>query len=269
MEKEGKISWEEAVIWFCSQTSNRQEVLNNYFDEDTFEAAERFYNSAEFTETMKWLPPHPGKLLEIGAGRGIASYAFAKKGYEVTALEPDPSNFVGAGAIKKLIARTRLEISVKEDFGERLPFSDKTFDIVYVRQVLHHAKDLNKFSSEVYRVLNNKGVFAAVREHVIDDAEGLKVFLNNHPLHHLYGGENAYTLYQYLSALKVGGFKKINKLAPFDSDINLFPSSKNKIKSAFNYNICRFNPIYNMIFKFYNFKFRTPGRLYSFFSYKF
>jgi ubiquinone/menaquinone biosynthesis C-methylase UbiE len=269
-ELSGNLTWEKAVLWFCSQKSNYQAVLDNYFDENVLNAAERFCNSQEFAETLNLLPKPPKRLLEIGSGRGIAAYAFAKYGFEVTALEPDPSNFVGSGAIKSLVSLSQIGISIKEEFGEELPFEDNTFDIAYVRQVLHHAKDLNKFCYEVQRVLVKNGIFIAVREHVINHSEDLQSFLDSHPLHHLYGGENAYSLAQYLSAIKGSGLKIIRKLATYDSDINLFPSSKEKIKSqlALNHFIFRFNLINGIIFKFYNFRHKNPGRLYSFIAYK-
>jgi ubiquinone/menaquinone biosynthesis C-methylase UbiE len=267
---DGEFSWEKAVLWYCLQESNQQAVLDNYFDENVIDAAERFLRSSEFIETLKLLPPPPQQLLEIGSGRGIAAYSFAKSGYNVTALEPDTSNFVGSGAIKKLVSQTDIKFTVIENIGENLPFNDQTFNIVYVRQVLHHAKDLKMFCAEVSRVLKKKGIFIAVREHVIDKPNDLQTFLEIHPLHHLYGGENAYTLTQYLSAIKISGLKILKTLAPYDSDINLYPSSKEVIKAHLSLkgNIYRFNPIINLILKYYNFKYRNPGRLYSFIAYK-
>jgi tRNA1(Val) A37 N6-methylase TrmN6 len=36
-------------------------------------------------------------VLDVGAGRGIASLLWALRVYEITALEPDPSDLVGNG----------------------------------------------------------------------------------------------------------------------------------------------------------------------------
>ena len=83
-----------------------------------------------------------GKALDVGAGRGIASYALAREGFQVTSLEPDPSAIVGAGAIRALAAEAALPISVVEEFSERLPFVDGAFDVVFARAVLHHTRDL-------------------------------------------------------------------------------------------------------------------------------
>ena len=48
---------------------------------------------------------HQLQALDLGAGRGISSYALAREGWQVTALEPDPSMLIGAGAIRSLVAK--------------------------------------------------------------------------------------------------------------------------------------------------------------------
>jgi len=266
-----KITWEEAVRWYCCQPGNEQAVLDNYFDDNVVDAAQRFSRSREFMETLALLPaPRNGRLLEIGAGRGIASYAFAVNGYMVTAMEPDPSNFVGAGAIRKLAQETTINISVIENVGELLPFDDACFDIVYVRQALHHAKDLYKFTSEIARVLTNNGLFIAAREHVIDHESDLTAFLDSHPLHHRYGGENAYTLNQYVHAINTGGLKLKRSIATFNSDINLYPSSQNELLIHFSQNFGFRLPLFfhNLLFSYYSATTKAPGRLYTFLAIK-
>src|SRR5690606_2448989 len=51
----------------------------------------------------------------------------------------------------------------------------------------------------------------------------LPAFLNSHPLHRLYGGENAFLLSDYLGALDGAGLKLKKTLNTLESDINLFP----------------------------------------------
>ena len=77
----------------------------------------------------------------------------------MTALEPDPSALVGAGAIRALAAEARLPIDVVEEFSERLPFANDTFDVVFARAVLHHTRDLDSACREMFRVLRPGGIF--------------------------------------------------------------------------------------------------------------
>ncbi|MCU0885274.1 MAG: hypothetical protein MUC44_10055 [Beijerinckiaceae bacterium] len=67
-----------------------------YFDEPVA-AALRYQASAEFGAVRALLPPKAGRALDLGAGNGILSHALAREGWAVTAVEPDPSELVGAG----------------------------------------------------------------------------------------------------------------------------------------------------------------------------
>jgi SAM-dependent methyltransferase len=219
----GDMTWEQAVMWLRCQPDQAELVRACYYDDPLIDAAKRFADSGEWQGVRTLLSGRPGRALDLGAGRGISSYALARDGWLVSALEPDPSGLVGAGAIRSLANETGLAITVEEQCGERLPFSDGAFDLVHGRQVLHHAKDLEGVCREVGRVLKHGGLFIATREHVISRPEDLGVFLDHHPLHRFYGGENAYLLRQYLSAITGGGLSILRVMGPYDSPINYFP----------------------------------------------
>lgn len=222
--KSGQMSVEDAVRFFQSSPEFADLVRDAYFDDDVRLAARRFAESGEFLETLRWASLSArGDVLDLGAGRGIASYAFAHAGARrVFALEPDPSDVVGLGALQIVIGDS--PIAPFAAFAEAIPLPDESCDLVYARQVLHHIPNLPAAMREVARVLRSGGLFMACREHVVDDAGQLQAFLSAHPVHQRAGGENAYRLDQYLSAINQAGLLLREVIRPLDSVITLFPA---------------------------------------------
>lgn len=225
------ITWEEAVEQLRSDPAQRELVLSCYYDDPLEAAAERFAASEEWA-AVRALLPAAGKVLEIGAGRGISSVAFAKAGWTVTALEPDASDVVGAGAIRSLAESSGVFIEVVENWGESLPFPDEAFDLVYGRAVFHHARDLDAFSAEVCRVLKPGGQVLLTREHVLSNESDIEQFFKTHHLHRLYGGEAAYTLARYTGALEAGGLTVTGVIGPKSSAINFFPETTASVEAS-------------------------------------
>jgi ubiquinone/menaquinone biosynthesis C-methylase UbiE len=229
---ETRSSWEEAVTWLRAQPDRQDLVLAAYYDDPLIEAAHRYWQSDEWRCICSLLLPGPGKdALDVGAGRGIASYALAKEGMRVTALEPDPSELVGAGAIRGLVAQCSLPIQVVEHYSEQLPFADNSFDVVFGRAVLHHTRDLRTACREFFRVLRPGGLLMAVREHVISRPGDLQAFHVIHPLHARYGGEMAFLLKDYVEAITAAGFTLKNVVGPLRSPINYSPANIAHLRS--------------------------------------
>jgi SAM-dependent methyltransferase len=223
------ITWEDAVSWLIKQPDKRDIVLDCYYDSPLSAAADRYWKSGEWQAVRSYLPKKKAAALDVGAGRGITSFALAKDGWQVTALEPDPSNLVGVGAIRSLFQETNLPINVAQEFGEQLPFADATFDLVLARQVLHHARDLPQLCREVSRVLKPGGTFLGLRDHVLYRKSDLEEFLNDHPLHNLYGGENAYLITEYLDALTAAPLRVDKVLRSFQTAIHYDAQAKIEI----------------------------------------
>jgi len=272
-----QLTWEEAVQWLKYQPDRQDLVRACYYDDSVLEASQRFVSSEEwqavFDIANDWMK---GDVLDLGAGNGISSYAFAIAGCRVTALEPNPSDIVGAGAIAKLAKESNLDIKVIQSFGESLPFDDNIFDIVYGRQVLHHAENLSKLCQEAARVLRPKGLFIATREHVISQPQDLEYFLQSHPLHQLYGGENAFLLKQYNDAILQAGLKLQASYGHYQTVINYAPITRsryqqniaNKLKKYVGSQLASWlsnqSNFIKLVSNIHTWRDHTAGRLYSF-----
>lgn len=248
-----------------------------YFDGTVLEAGQRYWASEEWQAVRLLLPGATGRALDVGAGRGIASYALARDGWKVCALEPDSSALVGAGAIRSLALASAYPIEVFEAFGERLPFESGQFDLVIARQALHHARNLPALVKELYRVLRPGGRLVALRDHVISSAGDLARFHAAHPLHRLYGGEHAYLLEEYISAISNSGLSMQKVIAPLESPINYAPLTRETLAAGIadqlpNFfvarriarRLLRSRAILTITLKLLRRVDNRPGRLYSF-----
>jgi SAM-dependent methyltransferase len=227
---------EETVKHIRSIAQYADLVKQTYVEEDLVLNVERFKKDIEFSETLKIVKqyaPNALRILDIGSGNGVSVLAFALMGYEVTSVEPDPSNTIGAGAIRELVNHYNLQskVEVHEKFAEEIGFKDEMFDIVYVRQTMHHAYDLPKFVAECARVLKKNGLFLTIRDHVIFDKADKEDFFKNHPLHKFNNNENAFLSDEYKAAMTGAGLTIKKEIKFFDSPINYYPETEINIEN--------------------------------------
>lgn len=108
-----------------------------------------------------WMPrlmefdKHAGKqVLEIGSGLGTDLAQFAKGGAHVTDLDLSAGHLAHA---KRNFELRGLEGTFVHGDGERLPFPDNNFDVVYSNGVIHHTPNTKTAIEEIYRVLKPGG----------------------------------------------------------------------------------------------------------------
>lgn len=130
-----------------------------------FEAVERH----RYTEYAPWMPEVMGfnefkgaRLLEIGCGMGTDLLQFARGGARCTGADLTPRSVE--------ISRQRFRLyDMPADFvvtdGERLPFADESFDVVYSNGVLHHTPGTDVAVKEVHRVLKRGGTAKVMLYH--------------------------------------------------------------------------------------------------------
>lgn len=105
-----------------------------------------------------------GNVLEIGAGTCWAS-ALIKLHYpssRVYAFDVSTFALTKGEAIAKILSVNIDHFCVGD--GERLPFEDGFFNVVFGCSVLHHFVNLKKAMVEIYRVLNKTGSYVGIGE---------------------------------------------------------------------------------------------------------
>ena len=263
------MNWHDTISFIQKSDIHKDLVLDTFISSDFNLNIKRYSESQEFKEIKEIISKiYSGrkiKILDVGAGNGISSIALAKEGHYITALEPDNSELVGSQAIRFGANINKVKIEIIDTFFEDLPKKYfNSFDLVFARQAMHHANSLNEFILSANKALLPGGLLFTVRDHVVSNEFQKKIFLKKHPLHKFYGGENAYTLKEYLNSFSENSFGVEKILKPSSTSINYYPWSIDRVKSKLPYflrNIFIIKIIFSIIKLRMNFQ---SGRLYSF-----
>ena len=98
--------------------------------------------------------PHGRQVLEVGCGAGTDLVRFARGGATVTGVD------IAGSAIdlaRQNFAQQGLPADLREADGERLPFPDNTFDLVYAHGVVQYTANPAALVGECHRVLKPGG----------------------------------------------------------------------------------------------------------------
>jgi SAM-dependent methyltransferase len=219
---------EYATIWGLSQPLLRDQLYQTYHSGDVAADARRFYASEEFEETLRWLsalgkgPGQSYRLVDVGCGNGIASYAFARAGYVVTGSDISEGALAGLAGARAIVGLDGVQFSVMNIAMDAMPATESV-DVIYMRQALHHSADPVSTVRNLSQLLTPGGIFCAVREHVILNDRQLRTFLARHPFQHITRDEHAFTLVTYRTAFRAAHLDLKMELYPFDSAINFHP----------------------------------------------
>ena len=110
--------------------------------------------------------------LDIGTGAGFAAFELSKSCEKVEATDISEGKINEAKKIMKERKIDNLNFNICP--AEELKYSDKEFDIVTCRTAAHHFLDVEKFCSEVHRVLKDEGEFI-----IVDTITSDQIKLNN------------------------------------------------------------------------------------------
>jgi len=225
-------TWEEIVHAFQGDPSLRDTLRASYLHKDFAAALKAYRESEEFRDTAvlaREFSASPRTLLDVGCGNGVTSVAFALEGFDVTALEPSSDDLVGTRAIRSMVDEGRKydpsvgnRVKIVQGLIETAEI-EPGFDFVLCRQVAHHFRDPVDALRRIRRLLNPDGVVLLVREHVVFNEQDRERFLETHPMHRFYGGENAYAVDEYLHMARAAGFEVARILGFKESPINYYP----------------------------------------------
>ncbi|MGD9107977.1 MAG: methyltransferase domain-containing protein [Gammaproteobacteria bacterium] len=84
---------------------------------------------------------HGVSLLDVGCGNGYFSYWFSKSGFDVAAMDFSLN----------MLRQAKIDVKICGD-ANFLPFPDKSFDVVFCSNLLHHILDPLKVVKEMARV---------------------------------------------------------------------------------------------------------------------
>lgn len=225
----GPDKYDQAYLWGWNQGNLRELIRLCYKTPDLEDNARRYAASPEFLAALEELreaghpPSKDRRLLDLGCGNGAACWALAKAGYSVTGIDSSHGDLAGIGAARRIDGLDGIRFETIHTTAESLPFPPASFDIVWMREVLHHIRDIPGFFSSIAKILRPGGVLVAMRDHVVWNDRQKKAFFEDHPFHRFTGDENCHFLDEYLDAAEGSGLEFSKVIDPVSSPINTYP----------------------------------------------
>jgi ubiquinone/menaquinone biosynthesis C-methylase UbiE len=110
--------------------------------------------------------PAGGQALDVATGGGHTALWLARRGWTVTAGDISPRMIENA---QRLLTEAGFPLQTRLFPAEKLPFADRSFEVVTVRVAPHHFSSPASFISEAGRVLKSGGYFLLIDGSVPDN----------------------------------------------------------------------------------------------------
>ena len=128
---------------YISHTDTKEGLVNQIYHK---------VRNHTLTQKTNWVQSlftgHKGQLLEVGAGTGAFAHSMLKKGWKVTALEPD------AASRKKALENYDINLLPIEELFQLEPAK---YEVITLWHVLEHVHDLNAYMKTFNNLLKPNG----------------------------------------------------------------------------------------------------------------
>ena len=128
---------------YISHTDTKEGLVNQIYHK---------VRNHTLTQKTNWVQSlftgHKGQLLEVGAGTGAFAHSMLKKGWKVTALEPD------AASRQKALENHDINLLPIEELFQLEPAK---YEVITLWHVLEHVHDLNAYMKTFHSLLKPNG----------------------------------------------------------------------------------------------------------------
>lgn len=108
-------------------------------------------------------------VVDIGCGPGNAARLAARRGAQVTGIDPAPAML----RVARAVTRATMGVVWTEGSAEAIPVPDASATVVWSLATVHHWRDVGQGLSEVLRVLRTGGRLLAIERRSPPDATGI------------------------------------------------------------------------------------------------
>jgi tellurite methyltransferase len=115
-----------------------------------------------FDQLLRGRVPLGARICEAGCGSGRNLVYFLRSGYDVRAVDTDPSAIAAVRSMAAALAPNLPSDNFRVELVERMSFPDRSVDFVISSAVLHFARDDDHFEAmlrECWRLLAGNGSF--------------------------------------------------------------------------------------------------------------